>query len=333
MPAPTSILISRTDSIGDVMLTLPLATALRRSFPEAKIYFLGKSYTQPVIEASAAVDAFIDKDEFLGDKVEWRYGLPEAIIHVFPVKEIALKAKSLGIAQRIGTRNRIYHWGTCNHLVKLSRRHSPLHEAQLNFALLQPLGIEAVPSLAELGEMYSFTKVRKLRPELSALLTPGKFHLILHPKSQGSAREWGIGNFQELINILDPSRYQIFISGTEAERLSLQPLVDACKGRVVDVIGKMDLNSFISFIAGCDGLVSASTGPLHIAAALGKRAIGIYPPIRPMHPGRWAPLGPKVIALALDKNCNDCRKDEGACHCIREVRAQQVLSQLDEGVQ
>jgi ADP-heptose:LPS heptosyltransferase len=38
-------------------------------------------------------------------------------------------------------------------------------------------------------------------------------------------------------------------------------------------------------------LVAASTGPLHIASAVGIHAIGLYPSKRPMHPGRWMPLG------------------------------------------
>lgn len=64
----------------------------------------------------------------------------------------------------------------------------------------------------------------------------------------------------------------------------------------------MNLKQFISFIAAADGLIAASTGPLHIAAALGKVALGIYPPIKPMHPpGRWAPLGKNASYLVLEK--------------------------------
>ena len=44
------------------------------------------------------------------------------------------------IAERIGTTNRIYHWRYCNELVRLSRRNSVYHEAQLNLRLLAPLG-------------------------------------------------------------------------------------------------------------------------------------------------------------------------------------------------
>jgi len=57
-----TILISRTDSIGDVCLTLPICAALKQKFPSARIVFLGKSYTQAIIESCPAVDEFLNWD-------------------------------------------------------------------------------------------------------------------------------------------------------------------------------------------------------------------------------------------------------------------------------
>ena len=53
---PKKIVISRTDSIGDVVLTLPLAGILRERFPTAKIIFLGNTYTKPIIQCCEDVD-------------------------------------------------------------------------------------------------------------------------------------------------------------------------------------------------------------------------------------------------------------------------------------
>ena len=78
-----------------------------------------------------------------------------------------------------------------------------------------------------------------------------------------------------------------------------------------------------------DALVAASTGPLHIAAALGKRAIGIYPPIKPMHPGRWAPVGENADYLVLNKVCADCRKEK-KCHCMEEIKPKVILQKMEE---
>jgi len=83
----------------------------------------------------------------------------------------------------------------------------------------------------------------------------------------------------------------------------------------------------ISFINEIDGMVAASTGPLHIAAALGKYALGIYPPIKPMHPSRWAPLGKNADYLVINKNCNKCRKLD-KCECIESIKPEDVKSKL-----
>lgn len=312
------------------MLTLPVAGIIKKHFPDVYIAFLGKAYTKPVIETCKYVDCFIDENDFLNHDVQLQNKSPECIIHVLPVKKIAERAKQLKIPFRIGTTNRLYHLYTCNELVRLSRKNSHLHEAQLNLKLLKPFGIDKIFSFEEIYAAYGFEKLHPLQKEFEALIDKSKYNLILHPKSQGSAREWGLNNFVELIRLIDADRYKIFISGTKKERELLQPLFDAAGELVTDITGTMNLDQFISFIEACDGLVANSTGPLHIAAALGKDALGIYPPIRPMHQGRWAPIGPKAKVFVVDRNCSDCRNNTNACHCIREIQPFSIKAVLDK---
>ena len=328
MSSPRRILISRTDAIGDVMLTLPMASILRQHFPDARIGFLGKSYTRAVVECCSAVDEFVDVADFLHENPRKPEKVWDVIIHVFPRKDIASRAFRTGIAMRIGTSSRPYHWFRCTKLLKLNRRNSNLHEAQLNTMLLSPLGITHHYTKAELGALYSFDKIPPLPDDLAALFQPGKRYVILHAKSQGSAREWGLDNFIALVGLLPKERFQIFISGTAAEGALLAPLFDAVGDAVTDITGKMDLSTFIAFIAHCDALLAASTGPLHIAAALGKLAIGIYPPIRPMHAGRWGPLGSNAIAIHLEKECSACRDTPQACSCMRSISAAGIASHI-----
>src|SRR5665811_38286 len=105
---PNNIIISRTDSIGDVVLTLPVAKILKDHFPGIKIAFLGRAYTRPVISACKYVDEFIDINDFLKTAITVCHQQAEAILHVFPVAEIAKRAKQLRIPLRIGTTNRFY---------------------------------------------------------------------------------------------------------------------------------------------------------------------------------------------------------------------------------
>lgn len=316
---PNNIIISRTDSIGDVVLTLPVATVLKNYFPGLKIAFMGKSYTRAIIEACESVDEFIDVNDFMNGSAKVLGKKAEAILHVLPMPAIALRAKKLQIPLRIGTTNRIYHWITCNQLVKLSRKKSALHEAQLNIKLLKPFGITRDFSLEEIGHSFALDNIKSLPDKFSYLVNKNKYNLILHPKSQGNGREWGLENFIKLIDLLDADKFNILISGVEKERELLRPLFNKTQKKVVDITGMMNLSEFMSFIATCDGLVASGTGPIHLAAAIGKDAFGIYPPIKPIYPQRWAPLGPKAQVFVLEKNCIDCKGNSLACHCINEV--------------
>jgi heptosyltransferase-3 len=140
MQTKQRILLSRTDSIGDVILTLPMAGVLKANFPDCEVLFLGRSYTKAVIGSSEHVDLFVNYDEILKrdhqGQIEFMKDLNiDIFIHVFPVKEIAQLAKAARIPKRIGTRNRLWHWFTCTTRVKLSRKNSDLHESQLNMKL------------------------------------------------------------------------------------------------------------------------------------------------------------------------------------------------------
>ncbi|GAB2456785.1 hypothetical protein GCM10011375_05020 [Hymenobacter qilianensis] len=334
-----TFLVSRTDAIGDVVLTLPVCGQLKRLFPGCRVVLIGRTYTQAVAEACPQVDAFINVDELLKMPPNAQIALlraeeAAAIIHVFPNKALARLARQAGIAVRIGTRNRWFHWLTCNRLVALSRRHSPLHEAQLNLQLLRPLGApKANLPLAEVATLSNLQPAEPLGGNFRQLLQTrkaGQLNVILHPSSRGSAREWGLDHFGSLAQLLHQAGHRVFITGTAADGEMLRPWLTAhAAALTADLTGQLSLPQLLAFIHASDGLVAASTGPLHLAAALGRHALGIYPPLRPTDPGRWAPLGPHAEYIVFDRpNCTDCRTQPAACTCVRAIQPAQVLARI-----
>lgn len=327
------IIISRTDSIGDVVLTLPLAGIIKQYIPQSKLVFLGRHYTKDVINISEHVDEFISYDDLLAlneqeQLTAFKNINASHIIHVFPVKQIAQLAKKAGVSHRIGTTHRLWHWFTCNNRVSLSRKNSDLHEAQLNTKLLTPLNINKKFTVEELVTYYGMTKIPVLDKAHDILIDRSKTTVILHPKSKGSAREWGLDNFSALIRQLDKHTHQVFISGTAEEKDMIKELI-AKHPEAINLAGKLSLQQFIAFIYQCDVLIAASTGPLHIAAALGKKAIGLFAPMRPIHPGRWKPIGKQANYLVLNKDCSDCRKTMN-CHCMREIKPMDVMKLIEK---
>ena len=336
MTSPPTFLISRTDAIGDVVLTLPVAGWLKQRYPGCRVVLIGRAYTAAVAAACPWVDEFLEFNEklFPGALLtQLRTYEAAAIIHVFPNKRLARLARRAGIPIRIGTRNRWWHWLTCNRLVALSRRHSPLHEAQLNLALLAPLGLPTPPPLAEVAELVRLVPVVPLPARFQELLAarrPGQLNVVLHPRSRGSAREWGLPHFGQLARLLHAAGHRVFISGTKEEGAELAGwLREHAAYLAADLTGELSLPEFIAFLAAVDGIVAGSTGPLHLAAALGRHALGLYPPIRPMHPGRWGPLGPHAGYLVFDRpDCQDCRAQPAACTCIKALAVANVAAEV-----
>jgi heptosyltransferase III len=326
------IIISRTDSIGDVILTLPLAGMLKKFFPGSFIIFIGRSYTRPVIGLSSHVDLFVNWDDLKdldpgAQTKSFKSLQADIILNVFPDPAVMRAAWRAKIPVRIGTAFRRQTWFLCNRLVFFSRRSSGLHEAQLNMKLLGPLGIKEVPARDEIAPLYGMKSLPHYTLPGSE---PGKANVILHPGSRGSAREWGLENFSTLISLLPKEKFTIYISGTAAEAAFMKEFLEEHRERVIDLTGKMSLDEFILAISASDALVAASTGPLHIAAALGVKAIGLYAPMRPIFPERWAPIGKRASFLVVNREgCDDCRKS-GECHCIREISPADVAALISK---
>ncbi len=305
---PQKIVISRTDSIGDVVLTLPLAGILKKRFPTAKIIFFGNTYTKPVIACCEHVDevwewAKIAELSF-EEQVNWLTEQNiDTFLHIFPRKEIARLVKKSGIKNRIGTSHRMYHLLTCNYRPNFTRKKSDLHEAQLNTKLLAPFGIRSDYSLEQLYEHIGFSNFPTLPESFATLLDPAKRNIVLHAKSQGSAIEWGVKNFIELSKALDPEKFNIFFTGTEKESVFFRDQLPDLTN-VYDLSGKMTLDELIAFISKSDVLIAASTGPLHIAGISNINTFGLFSTKKPIHSGRWKPLGNRVSVFE-DENFTD----------------------------
>lgn len=323
------ILISRTDSIGDVLLTLPMCAWLKEKFPSSEVLFLGKGYTRSIVEAYSKVDKFIDWDDFLNqpktEKAQHFRALDlDVIIHVFPNKEIASLAKKVRVPMRVGTSHRSYHLLTCTHRLNFTRKKSELHEAQLNFELLRPFGVKELPSLEHVIESTAFLTVPKvnLPHEFAGL----KNYTILHPKSQGSAKEWPLEKYLLLTKEFITQGKTIVFTGTENEGKHFRDQLPKDEN-VVDTTGKLSLEQLMVLIAGAKNLVACSTGPLHIAGFYGVNVIGLFSPKKPIHPGRWKALGTKTNALVFDEKCVLCTKRK-PCNCIEKITVEAVLEKI-----
>ncbi len=330
------IIVSRIDNLGDVILTLPVCGAIKKYYDnKCEILFLGKEYTKSIIQTSEYVDKFISSDHIFSlpeqERTEYLKSLRvDTIIHVYPNKIISKLAKKAKIKTRIGTLRRFYNILNCNKRVNLPRKRSNLHEAQLNLSLLKPLGIKHKYIPDEIPELYGMSSDYKLRDEIKNHISESKMNIIFHPKSKGSAREWGVDNFSELTKLLTEDKFKIFVTGTVDEAKEMKEFLAENKENLTDLTGKLSLDELIAFISKADCLVAASTGPLHIASALGINTVGIYAPVRPIFPTRWAPIGKKASFLVKPSEYKNCKKclNWTDCECIKEITPGEVYKKI-----
>lgn len=321
-----AVLISRTDSIGDVVLTLPVCIWLKKNFPSCRIFFLASAYTEPVISCFSEIDRVLRWDEIKEQPEKQQVAFIQELgiqvcIHVFPRKEIARLVKKAKIPFRIGTSHRLFHWTNCNVRLDFTRKKSEFHESQLNFELLRPFGLKDLPELREITAWCnaSFRIPGETIPEPFAGIRQA---VILHPKSQGSAIEWPIEKYISLAEKLLEKGETVVFSGTEKEGALFRDRIPK-HPQCFDATGKMKLSAFIAFIARSKCLVACSTGPLHIAGISGIRTIGLFSSRRPIHPGRWRALGEEVRILEHDPVCANCKKGE-KCPCLQQIEVERV---------
>ncbi|NJL11925.1 MAG: glycosyltransferase family 9 protein [Microscillaceae bacterium] len=319
------ILLSRTDNLGDVLLTLPLAGYLKAHWPEVELGFIGKAYTQGLVQACTHIGTFFDRESILhqpGLLTDFR---ADALVMVFPDEAVLRAAYQAQIPIRIATGHRWETWRYANRRVNFSRSRSKAHEAQLNFKLLKPLGLPTDVDLSQIPAWYGLQALAPLPSALARILQDARFKLVLHPKSKGSAREWGLENYYQLALGLPAQDFQIFVTGVaeEGEKVRQEKPELLALPHVMDVSGQLSLPELLRFLSECDGLLACSTGPLHIASALGKHTLGLFMPRRPMHPGRWQPVGRKAAYLVKEKDCYRC-KGQNWCACIEEIRVEEV---------
>jgi heptosyltransferase-3 len=332
MSAP-HVLLSRTDAIGDVTLALPMAGAIKRHLPGARVSFLGRAYTRAVIEACEHVDEFLDWATVADADPETQARLlrdcgATHVIHVNARRAECRAAHRAGIGVRIAMARRWWGLIHSNRWLFYGRRNSPLHETQLNLMMLRALGIRELPDLDGVAGLYGLTRARPLPAALARELDPERVNVVLHPRSAGHAPEWGVPNFARLMERLPRERYRVLVTGSAREREEVAGALPLHLPHVRDLMGALELHELISLLGRADAIVASSTGPVHLAAAQGSVAIGLYTARPSKNAARWGPVGPLRHWLENDPHCPRCLRGK-ACDCCSRIPVERVLDVLE----
>jgi heptosyltransferase-2 len=227
-----------------------------------------------------------------------------------------------GIPHRTGFAGEA-RFGLINDLRFGERRLPRMVDRCASLALPKDAGRPAEWPLPELevapAELAQWRQRRGLTPD-------GRPVVALAPGAVGPSKRWPAEHYAELARRLAAEGNWIWIIGGPGEKPLAAEIARA--GRDICDLTGSDLRNAILALAAANAAVSNDSGLLHVAAALGTPAVGIFGPTSPWH---WAPLNPiaAVIEAASAPPCRPCHKPVcrfGHHLCMREISAEQVAT-------
>jgi heptosyltransferase II len=153
---------------------------------------------------------------------------------------------------------------------------------------------------------------------------------VLAPGAVGPSKRWTA--YAELAVRLVDMGLAVWVVGGPGEKESAAAIVH-CAPQVRDLTGT-DLRNAILALAAAAVAVSNDSGLLHVAAAIGTPAIGIFGPTSPWH---WAPLNKiaAVIEPGTDVPCRPCHKPTCRLHhhrCMGDIKTEEVAAAVHEAL-
>jgi len=149
--------------------------------------------------------------------------------------------------------------------------------------------------------------------------------VALAPGAVGPSKRWPGASYAALTRRLWAEGCAVWVLGGPDEKPLAAEIVGDTDAR--DLTGP-DLRDAILALACASAAVSNDSGLLHVAAAVGTPAIGIFGPTSPWH---WAPLNPlaATIETAVELDCRPCHKPTcrlGHHRCMVEIAPDQVFA-------
>ncbi len=321
-------LLVRTDRLGDVILSTPVATALKKRWPDAHVTFLARRYTAEVLRCHPHVDEIIEPGDSASLIATLREKKFDAAIMLHPRPQLAWAIWRSGIAQRIGTGYRWYSF-LFNRRVFEHRKNAARHEAEYNLRLLRPLGIADAP--VEFHFSLSPNERERIDAKLKAL-GAGAHPFILHPGSGGSARDWPPENFARLADRLQETGAQVMLTGATNETDLINEILQLTQTKPISLCGRLSITELAVLCQRAAVFVSNSTGPLHLAVMVGAPAVAFYPPIQACRPERWGPYGRSAeVLMSQQDECGRCRGAKTKiCDCMQAISVQAALLKIRE---
>ena len=361
---PRRILVRGTNWLGDAVMTTPALLRLREKFPDAHIALLTPAKLKDLWLHHPAVNETISfapgESVFaVGKKSRagkfdlalvlpnstrsaietWLAGIPQRIGYARPWRNFFLTQT---IASRIGavkmhkrSAHEVRELVADNSKLKTENAKPPAAAHQLHeyLNLAASIGANPEPLAPQLAVTPDEIEAAKIKFGLDKITAP---IFGLNPGAEyGAAKRWPVEKFvAAALEIQQRTNCVWLLFGGKSDTVITNHIASAIGHRpsaIQNLAGKTSLRELMAALKLCRVLLTNDTGPMHVAAALGKPLVALFGPTAPERTG---PYGQLENVLRLPLPCAPCLK--GDCHfakpkeCLRGLSPATVLARVEK---
>ena len=320
-------------AIGDTVLTLPVACALRAKFPNAFIGWAVEEKSSAMVVGHPCIDQvftlprgwFLSLKKCKSLRDELRGQRFSVSIDCQGNTKSSLACWLSGAKYRVGCRGK-YGTELSTYLNNILVTPDRPHLTDRCIDLLQSVGV-ANPEvnwqlpIDEIAE-HAATNL------LEDLSLDGQF-AIINPGATWESKLWEMDRFSSVAQYLGERRglKSLVVWGSKQELDFANQIVSAANGHAV-LAPQTSLKELVAVLRRGAIFVSSDTGPLHMAVAVGTPSIGLYGATRPADCG---PYGSPHVGIQVRHESGSRNKRRKANNsAMREISVQRVCQECDQ---
>jgi len=336
-----NILIIKPSALGDIVLALPALTALRKSFPDAKISWLIRPEFAPLLENHPHLDEIIPFDRNLLAKAFFSrraFGALFRLIRKLHTGKFDVVFDFQGLfrtailARATGCK-KVYGMSESREMAHLFYTHqiehdfNNIHLVDFYIKMVKAAGAESLDARFELPPSPAdANSVSRILANLD--IQPGQY-IVFVPGSAHVDKCWPVERFAALADkIASQFEMPIIAIGTNSEGTLIEKIQNAAEAQITSLAGRTSLKELVELLRAARLVVSNDTGPGHIAAALGTPLVMMY---SWSNPARIAPYGRPECMIAREPYGRGLKiKSKNPKHNVKTITVDEVFQKAQQ---
>lgn len=310
------IIISRTDKIGDLILSIPSLFMTKKMFPNAELIVLVRKYNYEILKNLPYIDRILKIDDYRQETLleKIKYFEADVFIALYNDTFISKLAKASRAKYKIGPISKFRSFFIFNKGVFQKRSKSIKNEAEYNLDLIYKLNPEKYNENFEINNALVLTEENLSVANMFYINNNiGSKTLVVNPFMGGSAKNISDSQYVSLLEkIYDRvSNIDIILTCHISEEERGEKIISQINRKQIFLFanGGSILN-LAAIIEKSKVFLGGSTGPTHIAGALKKDIVAIYPNKKTQHPTRWGTFNNENVTYIIPDNINKSTKEK-----------------------